>query len=930
MTLFDSSNFSSDMLYIYVRDGSVDNPYIDITEKVTISQDRAFLKEVPEKYSRVIVKNGTTTLIEVEKKEDVLSSNNFFVDYREGVVFVHNTLNGNKDLTFKYKGTGAILYPASRIYINGNNAGVNETVQDLMDSSRDSLEAVETAVESLGSAVVDEKARKDAEIIRLANETARKTSETARGTAETARATAESTRVTTENARKTAETSRGTAETARASAETTRSTNETARVSSESTRVSDENTRKSNETTRTSDENTRKTQETARASAESSRVTVESKRVTDETARTTAEGLRVTAENARKSSETTRTTDETTRNTNENTRKTNETARATAETNRVSVESVRVTAENTRKTNETARVESEDIRNTQETTRQSNEDTRKNNEVTRIASETTRGTNETARVNAENTRKTAETARGTAETTRATSETARGTAETARGVAENERKTAETSRVTAETSRQTSFSTALTNVQNATTNAVTSAQNAQAIAENTMHKGEYNALTTYLSNNIITYRESSYMCIFTSKGNLPTNTQYFRPLALKGADGTGSVDSVNGFGGIVVLKASDVGAYTKAEIESKLAGLVDSAPDTLNTLKELASALGDDPNFATTITGQIGAKVDKVAGKDLSTNDYTTADKTKLAGIATSANNYIHPSTHPASIITQDASNRFVTDTEKANWNAKASATVATTSVNGLLSSTDKAKLDGITAGANIYTHPSTHPASIIVQDASNRFVTDAEKTAWNAKATTATATTTTNGLIAFEDKVKLNGITAGANKILNHINNGSISVDGVEQIVYTHPSTHPASAIVQDANNRFMTDVERTKLSGIATSANNYVHPTGAGSNHIPTGGATGNFLKYSASGTAVWATPTSVEITESTTKKFVSDTNIADWNAKETTVGSQNKATKALDDAKIYTDSKAKYGNKFEWQYNSTTNSLDLVVLP
>ena len=39
---------------------------------------------------------------------------------------------------------------------------------------------------------------------------------------------------------------------------------------------------------------------------------------------------------------------------------------------------------------------------------------------------------------------------------------------------------------------------------------------------------------------------------------------------------------------------------------------------------------------------------------------------------------------------------------------------VATTSTNGLMSSTDKTKVDGIAAGANNYTHPSSHPASMI------------------------------------------------------------------------------------------------------------------------------------------------------------------------------------------------------------------------
>lgn len=45
-------------------------------------------------------------------------------------------------------------------------------------------------------------------------------------------------------------------------------------------------------------------------------------------------------------------------------------------------------------------------------------------------------------------------------------------------------------------------------------------------------------------------------------------------------------------------------------------------------------------------------KVDKVSGKGLSSNDYTTAEKNKLAGIATGANNYTHPASHPASMIT--------------------------------------------------------------------------------------------------------------------------------------------------------------------------------------------------------------------------------------------------------------------------------------
>ena len=48
-------------------------------------------------------------------------------------------------------------------------------------------------------------------------------------------------------------------------------------------------------------------------------------------------------------------------------------------------------------------------------------------------------------------------------------------------------------------------------------------------------------------------------------------------------------------------------------IGNALAALVDSAPGTLDTLNELAAALGDDPNFASTITGLIAAKLDASA-----------------------------------------------------------------------------------------------------------------------------------------------------------------------------------------------------------------------------------------------------------------------------------------------------------------------------
>ena len=114
------------------------------------------------------------------------------------------------------------------------------------------------------------------------------------------------------------------------------------------------------------------------------------------------------------------------------------------------------------------------------------------------------------------------------------------------------------------------------------------------------------------------------------------------------------------------------------------------------------------------------------------------ADKVKLNGIATGANNYTHPANHPASIITQDVNRQFVSQDEKNSWNQIVDLQLAGYGIDGLMSASDKDKLDGIAENANNYIHPTNHPASIVTQDANNRFVTDTLITAWNGKANAA------------------------------------------------------------------------------------------------------------------------------------------------------------------------------------------------
>lgn len=54
-------------------------------------------------------------------------------------------------------------------------------------------------------------------------------------------------------------------------------------------------------------------------------------------------------------------------------------------------------------------------------------------------------------------------------------------------------------------------------------------------------------------------------------------------------------------------------AATQQDIDDAIDALVNASPAALDTLKELADALGNDPNFATTIATQLGNKLDASA-----------------------------------------------------------------------------------------------------------------------------------------------------------------------------------------------------------------------------------------------------------------------------------------------------------------------------
>ena len=93
----------------------------------------------------------------------------------------------------------------------------------------------------------------------------------------------------------------------------------------------------------------------------------------------------------------------------------------------------------------------------------------------------------------------------------------------------------------------------------------------------------------------------------------------------------------------------------------------------------------------------------------------------------------------------------------------------ATASADGFMSKEDKTKLDGIEAGANKYTHPATHPASMIIQDDTHQFITKAQKEqlTGNITYTNATPIVSAHGGVAVGDTFNNVPISKVLDKIL-------------------------------------------------------------------------------------------------------------------------------------------------------------------
>lgn len=264
-----------------------------------------------------------------------------------------------------------------------------------------------------------------------------------------------------------------------------------------------------------------------------------------------------------------------------------------------------------RKANEEQRIENENQRKADETLRKIAEEARAIDEQERKAGEDLREANEAARIASEEARSSAEATRVADEAARAEAETARGEAEKARAYAEEAREEAESARVSAEeqrrrneVERQAKFAAALVQETGQDTDKVMSQKAVTDALEGKQEK-------LVAGDNI------------TIVGNVISSTG-------------------GGPGG-----STDLSSYAKkADVEAALEGKQDIISD-LDAIRQGAQKgstalqsesdpvyLADKPKIALKVEiPDVSGKVDKVTGKGLSSNDYTDADKLKLAGL---------------------------------------------------------------------------------------------------------------------------------------------------------------------------------------------------------------------------------------------------------------------------------------------------------
>ncbi|MEW5569579.1 pyocin knob domain-containing protein [Rossellomorea marisflavi] len=121
-----------DPIYLFKRAGTTNDPFINLSEDITVKYQKVTLKEIPNYTSKVKVKLPNGSYLS-EVVTDTIGANQFRVDYSSGMVYFGSDSN-NKKLTFEYMGMGQVNIGANRIIVNTSETNQEEfSLQDVID-----------------------------------------------------------------------------------------------------------------------------------------------------------------------------------------------------------------------------------------------------------------------------------------------------------------------------------------------------------------------------------------------------------------------------------------------------------------------------------------------------------------------------------------------------------------------------------------------------------------------------------------------------------------------------------------------------------------------------------------------------------------------------------------------------------------------------
>ena len=202
------------------------------------------------------------------------------------------------------------------------------------------------------------------------------------------------------------------------------------------------------------------------------------------------------------------------------------------------------------------------------------------------------------------------------------------------------------------------------------------------------------------------------------------------------------------------INVSELLANANEYTNTKISELVDGAPEAMDTLKELADAIAQNSDIMSALQSAIGNKANEaeLSGHISDTNNPHTVTKEQLGlenvdntsdidkPISTAIQEALNdkaPLNHASTGTTYgvgDATNYGHLKLSDSVNSSNSTGNGCAATPKATKTAYDKAVEAYELANQNQYTHPSTHPASMIVQDSTHRFVSDDETSDWDNK----------------------------------------------------------------------------------------------------------------------------------------------------------------------------------------------------